>query len=171
MAQSPRVSKKVLLITCLGSVLSTVAGHTHANPQQAPTLRSHSAESTANLQLAQTKRSDDDLNVTTDGAPANPAKESGDLNVTTDDADANAAKRNGDLNVITDDAEINEAKREGHLNVTAETAAMISDLDANGDGMLSKDEAQNVPTLLQKWDDLDGDVDGHLDASELANYK
>ncbi|HEX6993512.1 MAG TPA: EF-hand domain-containing protein [Gammaproteobacteria bacterium] len=48
---------------------------------------------------------------------------------------------------------------------------LVELLDANGDGTLSRDEAQNESDLISKWDDLDRNSDGVLDSSELGHVE
>ncbi|MCR6663323.1 MAG: EF-hand domain-containing protein [Luteimonas sp.] len=45
-----------------------------------------------------------------------------------------------------------------------------ADVDADGDGKLSKDEAARVPTLAQVFDDADADNDGLLTQEEYQAY-
>lgn len=44
-------------------------------------------------------------------------------------------------------------------------------LDANGDGVITADEAQEHPELMEAWATLDENADGALDEDEFANYK
>jgi hypothetical protein len=45
-----------------------------------------------------------------------------------------------------------------------------ADVDADGDGRLSRDEAANVPALAQVFDDADADGDGFLTQEEYRAY-
>ena len=44
-------------------------------------------------------------------------------------------------------------------------------LDANGDGVITADEAQEHPELMEAWATLDENADGALDEDEFANFK
>jgi Ca2+-binding EF-hand superfamily protein len=44
-------------------------------------------------------------------------------------------------------------------------------LDANGDGVITADEAQAHPELMEAWATLDENADGALDEEEFANFK
>lgn len=46
----------------------------------------------------------------------------------------------------------------------------FEELDANGDGALSKDEAAVDPALAQAFETLDKDADGKLSPAEYAAY-
>jgi len=46
---------------------------------------------------------------------------------------------------------------------------LVGLLDENGDGTVSRDEAQNEPDLISNWDELDRNSDGVLDPTELAH--
>lgn len=45
-----------------------------------------------------------------------------------------------------------------------------ADVDADGDGRLSRDEAANVPALAQVFDEADADNDGFLTQEEYRAY-
>jgi Ca2+-binding EF-hand superfamily protein len=51
---------------------------------------------------------------------------------------------------------------------TSSFASDFSALDADQDGLVSKDEASVSPTVTQQWDMLDVNQDGNLDPTELA---
>jgi hypothetical protein len=55
---------------------------------------------------------------------------------------------------------------------SADTSSMdYSKLDANGDGVISKDEAKGDANLSAQFSTLDTDHDGKLSAAELAKAK
>lgn len=45
-----------------------------------------------------------------------------------------------------------------------------ADVDADGNGTLSREEAANIPALAQVFDDADVDNDGELTQEEYRNY-
>lgn len=47
----------------------------------------------------------------------------------------------------------------------------FAQLDANGDGMISQDEAQANPQLSQQFQSIDQNQDGQLDQSEFAQFE
>ncbi|WP_454832263.1 hypothetical protein [Pseudoxanthomonas wuyuanensis] len=47
----------------------------------------------------------------------------------------------------------------------------FEELDANGDGAISKDEAAVDPVLTQVFGTLDQDADGKLSESEYSAYR
>jgi hypothetical protein len=53
---------------------------------------------------------------------------------------------------------------------TAPAPMSFEELDANGDGAISKDEAAVDPALTQAFDTLDKDADGKLSPAEYAAY-
>lgn len=55
-------------------------------------------------------------------------------------------------------------------NSTAPAPRSFEELDANGDGAISKDEAAVDPALTQAFDTLDKDADGKLSPAEYAAY-
>ena len=50
----------------------------------------------------------------------------------------------------------------------AAPAADLPRLDANGDGIVTREEAQIYPRLAARFDEADSNRDGHLDAAEAA---
>lgn len=62
----------------------------------------------------------------------------------------------------------------GDANVTAPPTSVTSQgegfaqLDANGDGNISREEAQSDPRLAGQWDNLDSNRDGNVDQSEFS---
>jgi len=44
----------------------------------------------------------------------------------------------------------------------------LADLDVDGNGSISKDEAEANEYLMNKWDELDADGNGEISAEELA---
>ncbi len=48
---------------------------------------------------------------------------------------------------------------------------LVELLDENGDGTVSRDEAQNESDLIADWDELDRNGDGVLDESELGHVE
>jgi Ca2+-binding EF-hand superfamily protein len=57
-------------------------------------------------------------------------------------------------------------------NTNADTSSMdYSKLDANGDGVISKDEAKGDANLSAQFSTLDTDHDGKLSSAELAKAK
>lgn len=55
-------------------------------------------------------------------------------------------------------------------DTAAPTPMSFEELDANGDGAVSKDEAAVDPALAQAFDTLDKDADGKLSPAEYAAY-
>lgn len=53
---------------------------------------------------------------------------------------------------------------------TAPAPMSFEELDANGDGAISKDEAAVDPALTQAFETLDKDADGKLSPAEYAAY-
>lgn len=53
---------------------------------------------------------------------------------------------------------------------TAPAPVSFEELDANGDGAISKEEAAIDPALAQAFDTLDKDADGKLSPAEYAAY-
>lgn len=53
---------------------------------------------------------------------------------------------------------------------TAPAPMSFEELDANGDGAVSKNEAAVDPALAQAFDTLDKDADGKLSPAEYAAY-
>lgn len=51
---------------------------------------------------------------------------------------------------------------------TTAFADAFADLDADKDGLISKDEAAASQTVMQKWDTLDVNQDGYLGADEFS---
>ena len=48
---------------------------------------------------------------------------------------------------------------------------LLGELDSDGDGALSKDEAQGNASLAGQWDQLDQNSDGKLDSQELRDQQ
>lgn len=55
--------------------------------------------------------------------------------------------------------------------VTATAADVFATLDADLDGVISKDEASAMPSLAEQWKALDTDASGDLSAEEFAVYE
>lgn len=55
---------------------------------------------------------------------------------------------------------------QGCATPAATPAADLPRLDANGDGIVTREEAQVYPRLAARFDDADTNRDGHLDAAE-----
>lgn len=53
---------------------------------------------------------------------------------------------------------------------TAPAPMSFEEMDANGDGAISKDEAAVDPALTQAFETLDKDADGKLSPAEYAAY-
>lgn len=53
----------------------------------------------------------------------------------------------------------------------AETLPEFSSLDLNGDGQISKDEAQTISSLNENFDSADTDADGNLNQSEFSAFE
>lgn len=51
------------------------------------------------------------------------------------------------------------------------TAPAFSDLDQDGSGYLTKDEARGRPGLLQSWKQADTDADDRIDRAEFAAFE
>lgn len=47
----------------------------------------------------------------------------------------------------------------------------FSELDSNGDGLISRDEAASIPPLADHFDDIDSNSDGYLTEQELQAGK
>jgi Ca2+-binding EF-hand superfamily protein len=47
----------------------------------------------------------------------------------------------------------------------------VPKVDANGDGMVTRDEAQPYPRLTEHFDEVDANKDGQLDAAEVNAYR
>ena len=66
------------------------------------------------------------------------------------------------------------AESSGSADVTGSSAGISTDtegfarLDADGDGKLSREEAQADPRLSSQWDSLDANADGNVDESEFS---
>ncbi|MCF6345410.1 MAG: hypothetical protein L3J00_02950 [Thiomicrorhabdus sp.] len=50
----------------------------------------------------------------------------------------------------------------------SDAGALMTTLDANQDGVVSKDEAAVSEQITANWDSLDADKDGSLSAEELS---
>ena len=48
---------------------------------------------------------------------------------------------------------------------------LLGELDSDGDGAISKDEAEGEARLSGQWDQLDRNSDGKLDAQELSDHQ
>lgn len=48
---------------------------------------------------------------------------------------------------------------------------LLGELDRDGDGAISKDEAESDDSLAGQWDELDQNSDGKLDSQELKNQQ
>lgn len=60
----------------------------------------------------------------------------------------------------------------GAFFVVAATAGdVFTTLDADLNGAISKDEASAMPSLAEKWKELDVDASGDLSAEEFAIYE
>jgi hypothetical protein len=55
---------------------------------------------------------------------------------------------------------------QGCVTPAAAPAADLPRLDANGDGLVTREEAQVYPRMAARFDDADTNRDGHLDAAE-----
>ncbi len=47
----------------------------------------------------------------------------------------------------------------------------MSALDTNQDSYISVEEANQVPDLVARWDELDANLDGQLDQEEFARFE
>ena len=47
----------------------------------------------------------------------------------------------------------------------------FADLDANGDGAITEDEAGAAPQVMEQWTALDANGDGQVSEEEFANLK
>lgn len=47
----------------------------------------------------------------------------------------------------------------------------FSDLDANGDGAITQEEAGAAPAVIEQWTALDANADGKVDEEEFATLK
>jgi len=56
----------------------------------------------------------------------------------------------------------------GDHTASVDAGALFVTLDANKDGVISKDEATASEEITAKWDALDLDQDGSLSAKELS---
>jgi hypothetical protein len=72
----------------------------------------------------------------------------------------------------THDATTQEATPQEYATPEAATAQPLTwaDVDADGNGTLSREEAANIPALAQVFDDADVDNDGELTQDEYRNY-
>lgn len=65
------------------------------------------------------------------------------------------------------DAAVDTGAADTSTSVEAGTEG-FTQLDANADGNISRDEAQNDPRLSSQWDKLDANADGNVDESEFS---
>lgn len=59
----------------------------------------------------------------------------------------------------------------GSKQLTPQEQQTYSTLDSNGDGYISKSEAQANPSLASKFDIVDSDQDKQLDEGEFARFE
>ncbi|MDT8448900.1 MAG: hypothetical protein RQ847_01880 [Wenzhouxiangellaceae bacterium] len=55
--------------------------------------------------------------------------------------------------------------------LTEEQKSLMSQLDSNGDGVISNSEAQNHPELAQRFQELDENRDSVLEQAEFARFE
>ena len=53
----------------------------------------------------------------------------------------------------------------------AGTSDVFAILDADNSGAVSKEEASVMPSVTERWGELDADANGELSAEELVNYE
>lgn len=74
--------------------------------------------------------------------------------------------------IAADLAEAAADAKAAAADTAAEAATgAFSSLDANADGMISAEEAQSNPALMESWSSVDKNADGQLDASEFSAFE
>ncbi|MDQ3511516.1 MAG: hypothetical protein M3414_07515, partial [Pseudomonadota bacterium] len=58
----------------------------------------------------------------------------------------------------------------GDYDVSGDSSFNFSDMDKNGDGFVSRDEAQSHSNLIDEFAALDKDSDGRLSREELQEW-
>ncbi len=60
---------------------------------------------------------------------------------------------------------------EGATQGYDEQSMKLQSVDMNMDGVISEQEAQGNPQLVDRWDELDTNSDGQLDQDEFARFE
>jgi len=86
------------------------------------------------------------------------------------DFEAMDADKDGQV-TETESRDSAKARMEQHREkVKTEAKARWDKADANGDGMLSRDEAKASPNMVKYFDAMDADKNGQVSPQELADY-
>lgn len=59
----------------------------------------------------------------------------------------------------------------GSAGATSPTKPNCHSVDADGDGVVTREEAQAIPRLAGQFDSADANKDGQLDATEVETYR
>jgi Ca2+-binding EF-hand superfamily protein len=88
-------------------------------------------------------------------------------------AEARFARRDADGDGQLSAAEMTRKHMRGHRRHHRGHAGMFKRFDANGDGMLTRDEAQaqGAARALKRFDRIDGNHDGRVDQAEVAQHR
>lgn len=86
------------------------------------------------------------------------------------DFDTVDANKDGQVTEAEYHEHAQQHRKQYHAKAKTEMKARWDKADANGDGALSRDEAQVSPRMAKKFDVIDADKNGQISQQEIAEY-